>query len=132
MLHDSLHCLSLLLCLSSVMCRSLGSALKDKCLTDVNHSIRCLTLSSKQDGNMMMSETMEHFLQLSPPFLSSLCCHQSNSRASGKQAETCTGQIQTYIAFTAQLTSTTHHIHSNDASHNVNMACLNTQYLVLV
>ncbi|CAK6979787.1 uncharacterized protein ccdc142 isoform X1 [Scomber scombrus] len=66
-----------------VICRSLGSALKDKCLTDVNHSIRCLTLSSKQDGSVMMSETMEHFLQLSPPFLSSLCCHQSNSRASG-------------------------------------------------
>ncbi|XP_044219292.1 uncharacterized protein ccdc142 isoform X2 [Thunnus albacares] len=66
-----------------VVCRSLGSALKDKCLIDVNQGSRCMTLSSKQDGSVMMSETMEHFLQLSPPFLSSLCCHQSNSRVPG-------------------------------------------------
>ncbi|KAM7417013.1 hypothetical protein PAMA_016907 [Pampus argenteus] len=57
-----------------VVCRSLGSALKDG---------RCMMMSSKQDGSVMISETMEHFLQLSPPLLSSLCCHQSNSRAPG-------------------------------------------------
>ncbi|XP_034738715.1 uncharacterized protein ccdc142 isoform X3 [Etheostoma cragini] len=52
-----------------VMCKSLGSALKDKCVTDVN-----------QGSN---SVTMGHFLLLSPPLLSSLHCHRSNSRASG-------------------------------------------------
>ncbi|XP_039670208.1 uncharacterized protein ccdc142 isoform X1 [Perca fluviatilis] len=52
-----------------VVCRSLGSALKDKCLTDVNQGSH--------------SVTMGHFLLLSPPLLSSLCCHRSNSRASG-------------------------------------------------
>ncbi|XP_029297013.1 uncharacterized protein ccdc142 [Cottoperca gobio] len=60
-----------------VVCRSLGSALKDKCLTVVKQP------SSKQDGKVMMSLTMEHFLLLSPPLLSSLCSHQSNSMASG-------------------------------------------------
>ncbi|XP_035856796.1 uncharacterized protein ccdc142 isoform X2 [Sander lucioperca] len=50
------------------VCRSLGSALKDKCLTDVNQGSH--------------SVTMGHFLLLSPPLLSSLCCHRSNSRAS--------------------------------------------------
>ncbi|XP_074503885.1 uncharacterized protein ccdc142 [Sebastes fasciatus] len=64
-----------------VVCRSLGSALKDKCLTEANEGNN--SLSSKQDGNVMMSVTMEHFLLLSSPLLSSLCCHHSNSRASG-------------------------------------------------
>ncbi|XP_040903844.1 uncharacterized protein ccdc142 [Toxotes jaculatrix] len=60
-----------------VLCRSLGSALKDKCLTDGTPS------SSNQDGSVVISVTMEHFLLLSPPLVSSLCCHHSNSRASG-------------------------------------------------
>ncbi|XP_035524649.1 coiled-coil domain-containing protein 142-like isoform X2 [Morone saxatilis] len=39
--------------------------------------------SSEQIGGVMMSVTMEHFLLLSPPLLSSLCCHHSESGASG-------------------------------------------------
>ncbi|XP_038555603.1 uncharacterized protein ccdc142 [Micropterus salmoides] len=66
-----------------VVCRSLGSALKDKCLTNVNQGSNCLMPSSEQDGSVMMSVTMEHFLLLSPPLMSSLCCHHSDSRSSG-------------------------------------------------
>ncbi|XP_044062200.1 uncharacterized protein ccdc142 isoform X2 [Siniperca chuatsi] len=66
-----------------VVCRSLGSALKDKCLTDVNQGSNCVTPSSEQDGSVMMSVTMEHFLLLPPPLLSSLCCPPSDSRALG-------------------------------------------------
>ncbi|KAI3352108.1 hypothetical protein L3Q82_020920 [Scortum barcoo] len=66
-----------------VVCRSLGSALTDKCLTDVNHGSHSVGTSSEQDGAVIMSVTMKHFLLLSPPLLSSLCCHQSNSWASG-------------------------------------------------
>ncbi|KAM6952568.1 coiled-coil domain-containing protein 142-like [Lycodopsis pacificus] len=51
------------------VCRSLGSALKDKFLTAVN----------QQDGHVMMSVTMEHLLLLSPPLLSALSCPHSNS-----------------------------------------------------
>ncbi|XP_071060611.1 uncharacterized protein ccdc142 [Pseudochaenichthys georgianus] len=60
----------------NVLCRSLGSALKDKCLTVVNQP------SSEHDGDVMMSETMKHFLLLSPPLLSSVCGLHSNSMAS--------------------------------------------------
>ncbi|XP_071362750.1 uncharacterized protein ccdc142 [Trachinotus anak] len=58
-----------------VMCRSLGSALKDKCLSDSSHSV--------MSSSKMISGTMEHFLLLIPPLLSSLCCQLSNSRSSG-------------------------------------------------
>ncbi|XP_078025299.1 uncharacterized protein ccdc142 isoform X2 [Epinephelus lanceolatus] len=66
-----------------VMCKGLGSSLKDKCLTGGNQTSNSVTPSSELDGSVMMSATMEHFLLLSPPLLSSLCCHHSNSRASG-------------------------------------------------
>ncbi|XP_068450729.1 uncharacterized protein ccdc142 isoform X2 [Clinocottus analis] len=59
------------------VCRSLGSALRDKCLKAVNQS----SSPSEQDGNGMMSVTMEHLLLLSSPLLSCLSCHPSNSRA---------------------------------------------------
>ncbi|XP_019109901.1 uncharacterized protein ccdc142 isoform X2 [Larimichthys crocea] len=54
-----------------VLCRSLGSALKDKCLTDINQRRGVMTRG-------VMSVTMEHFV-----LLSSLCCLHSDSRASG-------------------------------------------------
>ncbi|TKS71960.1 Coiled-coil domain-containing protein 142 [Collichthys lucidus] len=55
----------------TVLCRSLGSALKDKCLTDINQRRGVMTRG-------VMSVTMEHFV-----LLSSLCCLHSDSRASG-------------------------------------------------
>uniref|UniRef100_A0A671VRD6 Coiled-coil protein 142 C-terminal domain-containing protein n=1 Tax=Sparus aurata TaxID=8175 RepID=A0A671VRD6_SPAAU len=58
--------------LSSVVCRSIGSALKDKCLTGVNQARNSVLPSSEQDGCLMMSVTMEHLLLLSPPLMSSL------------------------------------------------------------
>ncbi|XP_034545551.1 uncharacterized protein ccdc142 isoform X2 [Notolabrus celidotus] len=60
------------------VCSALGSSLKDRCLTDISRQ-----LSSEQDGGVMMSSTMEHFLRLPPPLLSSLSSCQSNSRSSG-------------------------------------------------
>ncbi|XP_073343806.1 uncharacterized protein ccdc142 isoform X2 [Pagrus major] len=66
-----------------VVCRSIGSALKDKCFTGVNQARNSVIPSSEQDGSVMMSVTMEHFLLLSPPLMSSLCCNHSNSRSSG-------------------------------------------------
>ncbi|XP_054453519.1 uncharacterized protein ccdc142 isoform X2 [Anoplopoma fimbria] len=65
------------------VCRSLGSALKDKCLTAVNPSSNSVTPSSQQDGNVMTSATTKHLLLLPPPLLSSLSCHHSNDGASG-------------------------------------------------
>ncbi|XP_059202294.1 uncharacterized protein ccdc142 isoform X2 [Centropristis striata] len=58
-----------------VVCRSLGSALKDKCLADVTQG--------SNSGNVMMTLTMEDLLLLPPPLLSSLCCFHSNRMASG-------------------------------------------------
>ncbi|XP_055368219.1 uncharacterized protein ccdc142 isoform X2 [Betta splendens] len=65
------------------MCRGLGSALKDKCVTDVSQSIQSLLLLPKRDVEVAASATMECFLLLIPPLLSSLHCHQSHSRALG-------------------------------------------------
>ncbi|XP_037316783.2 uncharacterized protein ccdc142 [Pungitius pungitius] len=61
------------------VCRSLGSALKDKCLSPVSQSSNSATPPSEQDANVMMSLTMEHLLSLSPPLLTSLSCLQSGS-----------------------------------------------------
>uniref|UniRef100_A0A3B4T4F2 Coiled-coil domain containing 142 n=1 Tax=Seriola dumerili TaxID=41447 RepID=A0A3B4T4F2_SERDU len=61
-----------------VLCRGLGSALKDKCLIDGSHSV--------MSSSKMMSVTMEHFLLLTPPLLSSLCCQLSDSRSSGSSS----------------------------------------------
>lgn len=72
-------------CLSSELCRSLGSALKDKCLTDANQGSHSVMSSPDQDGSAVMSATMQHFLLLSPPLLSSLRCHYSHSSASGEK-----------------------------------------------
>lgn len=71
-----------------MVCRSIGSALKDKCLTGVNQARNSVLPSSEQDGCLMMSVTMEHLLLLSPPLMSSLCCNHSNSRSSGKMTST--------------------------------------------
>ncbi|KAG7518450.1 hypothetical protein JOB18_034471 [Solea senegalensis] len=66
-----------------VFCRGLGSSLKDKCLTNANQ-VRCSeTSESKQDGSVMMSATMEHFLLLLRLLLSSQCCHCSDREVSG-------------------------------------------------
>ncbi|XP_069033633.1 uncharacterized protein ccdc142 isoform X1 [Embiotoca jacksoni] len=62
----------------SVMCSSLGSSLKDKCLINQGSSIM---MTCRQD--VMMSLTMEHFLLLAPPLLSCLVCHHTNSMWSG-------------------------------------------------
>ncbi|XP_054872346.1 coiled-coil domain-containing protein 142 isoform X4 [Amphiprion ocellaris] len=64
-----------------VVCRSLGSSLKDQCLA--NQGTNFVMPTSKQDGSVMNSLTMEHFLLLPPPLLSSLCCHHVNSGALG-------------------------------------------------
>ncbi|KAM8908664.1 uncharacterized protein ccdc142 isoform 2-T3 [Spinachia spinachia] len=61
------------------VCRSLGSALKDKCLSPVSQSSNS---ASEQDANVMMSLTMEHLLLLSPPLLTSLSFLQSGSSLS--------------------------------------------------
>ncbi|KAM9850151.1 coiled-coil domain-containing protein 142 [Aulostomus maculatus] len=65
-----------------VVCRSLGTALKDKCLRDGNQGSRCLMPSSQPDGRVMTSVTTEFFMQLFPPLLSSL----SNSRTLGSSS----------------------------------------------
>ncbi|XP_056295701.1 uncharacterized protein ccdc142 isoform X2 [Pseudoliparis swirei] len=65
------------------LCRSLGSALRDKCLKAVNHSSSSATPSCERDGRGMMSVTMEHLLLLCPPLLSSLSYRPSSSGASG-------------------------------------------------
>ncbi|XP_054879598.1 uncharacterized protein ccdc142 [Poeciliopsis prolifica] len=57
----------------SVAGRGLGSALKDKCVSSF------AAATSSEEGNVLISQTMAHFLQLLPPLLSSLCCCQSNS-----------------------------------------------------
>uniref|UniRef100_A0AAQ5Z9H6 Coiled-coil protein 142 C-terminal domain-containing protein n=1 Tax=Amphiprion ocellaris TaxID=80972 RepID=A0AAQ5Z9H6_AMPOC len=62
--------LSLFCFLSVVVCRSLGSSLKDQCLA--NQGTNFVMPTSKQDGSVMNSLTMEHFLLLPPPLLSSL------------------------------------------------------------
>ncbi|XP_047208959.1 uncharacterized protein ccdc142 isoform X3 [Girardinichthys multiradiatus] len=64
----------------SVVCNGLGSALKDKCLRSESNSFAAA--SSIQEGSLMMSQTMEHLLQLLSPLLSSLWCCQSNSSVS--------------------------------------------------
>ncbi|XP_061541072.1 uncharacterized protein ccdc142 isoform X2 [Phycodurus eques] len=55
-----------------VVCRGLGAALKDKCLTERNPHSRSMAPSSNQDDGVMMSVTAEYLLQLTPPLLSSL------------------------------------------------------------
>ncbi|XP_077389063.1 uncharacterized protein ccdc142 [Festucalex cinctus] len=63
-----------------VVCRSLGSTLKDKCLASANQHIRSLPSSANQDDRLMMSVTAEHLLQLTQPLLSSLsCCNSPGS-----------------------------------------------------
>ncbi|XP_027888147.1 uncharacterized protein ccdc142 isoform X2 [Xiphophorus couchianus] len=63
--------------LETVACRGLGSALKDKCVRNESSSFAAAT--SNEEGRVLISQTMAHFLQLLPPLLSSLCCCQSNS-----------------------------------------------------
>ncbi|XP_028316272.1 uncharacterized protein ccdc142 isoform X2 [Gouania willdenowi] len=63
------------------LCRSLGSTLKDKC--PINQGRRFGTSSPKQDGGETVSSvTMEHFLLLSAPLISSLCCQHTDNRVS--------------------------------------------------
>ncbi|XP_041846542.1 uncharacterized protein ccdc142 isoform X2 [Melanotaenia boesemani] len=62
----------------SVMCRCLGSTLKDKCLrNEGSNSPTC-----QRDRSVLTSQTMEYFLLLPPPLLSSLCCHLSTKQTS--------------------------------------------------
>uniref|UniRef100_A0A668SJ92 Coiled-coil protein 142 C-terminal domain-containing protein n=1 Tax=Oreochromis aureus TaxID=47969 RepID=A0A668SJ92_OREAU len=64
------HAVFLFRCLSSELCRTLGSTLTDKCL--VNQRSSFVVRSSKKDENVTTSATMERFLLLLPPLLSSL------------------------------------------------------------
>ncbi|XP_029367772.1 uncharacterized protein ccdc142 isoform X2 [Echeneis naucrates] len=57
-----------------VLCRGLGSALKDKSLTDLGPSV--------MSSSRMLSATMKHFLLLSPPLLLCLCCKPAKSSVS--------------------------------------------------
>lgn len=57
-----------------VLCCSLGSGLKDKCLPGTTQERRLLMTSPEQDG-LVMTATVKHFLQLSPPLLSAIRCH---------------------------------------------------------
>ncbi|KAM4732860.1 uncharacterized protein ccdc142 [Anableps anableps] len=60
----------------SVVCRGLGSALKDKCVRSESSSFAAA--APNEEGSILMSKTMGLFLQLLPPLLSSMCCCQSN------------------------------------------------------
>ncbi|XP_030002127.1 uncharacterized protein ccdc142 isoform X2 [Sphaeramia orbicularis] len=64
-----------------VMCRSLGSSLKDKCFTDVKRSSTSAASSPTQDG-VITSVTMENLLQSLAPVLSVFCHHSSDSSTS--------------------------------------------------
>ncbi|XP_063354577.1 coiled-coil domain-containing protein 142 isoform X2 [Pelmatolapia mariae] len=76
------------------LCRTLGSTLTDKCL--INQRSSFVVTSSEKDENVTTSATMERFLLLLPPLLSSLRCHQSHSRATGPfSLFPCTLQRQT-------------------------------------
>ncbi|CAL8356874.1 unnamed protein product [Merluccius merluccius] len=57
-----------------VLCCSLGSGLKDKCLPGTTQERRLMT-SPEQDGSLAMTATVKHLLQLSPPLLSAIRCH---------------------------------------------------------
>lgn len=60
-----------------VLCCSLGSGLKDKCLPGTSQERRPLMTSPEQDGSLVMTETVKHLLQLSPPLLSAVRWHLS-------------------------------------------------------
>lgn len=65
----------------AVMCTSVSSALKDKCLrSEGSHS----AAPPLNPGGVMLSQTMELFLHLPQSLLSLLSCRQSNSCVSGK------------------------------------------------
>ncbi|CAN9514542.1 unnamed protein product [Ophioblennius macclurei] len=59
-----------------VLCRSLGYALKDKCVRDQSRTVQMCP--SEQDGAESTSVTMEHFLSLPAPLHSALSCCQSD------------------------------------------------------
>ncbi|KAK5865278.1 hypothetical protein PBY51_016453 [Eleginops maclovinus] len=84
---------------NNVLCRSLGSALKDKCLAVVNQP------SPERDGDVMMSETMRHFLLLPPPLLSSVCGLHSKSMASDSVRLMLQGQTVSLLLATVQLST---------------------------
>ncbi|XP_015257696.1 PREDICTED: coiled-coil domain-containing protein 142 [Cyprinodon variegatus] len=82
----------------SVVCRGLGSALKDKCL-------RTESSSCAAEGRTT-SQTMRHFLQLLPPLLASLGCFLSicsAPEASGLLLPSCVLQRHTAAALLASL-----------------------------
>ncbi|CAL8268896.1 unnamed protein product [Boreogadus saida] len=79
-----------------VLCGSLGSALKDKCLPGTTGERPLLMTSQEQNGSLVMTSqaqggsmvmtsqeqggmtaTVKHLLQLSPPLLSAVRCHLS-------------------------------------------------------
>ncbi|XP_053735235.1 uncharacterized protein ccdc142 isoform X2 [Synchiropus splendidus] len=61
-----------------VVCKGLGSALKDKCQNKKNSEERGVASSSMQDDGLMTSDTTKLLLQLVPPLLSSLHRHASS------------------------------------------------------
>ncbi|XP_013884489.1 uncharacterized protein ccdc142 [Austrofundulus limnaeus] len=65
----------------SVMCRSLSSALRDKCLRGEGRNSAAPFARSERRATV--SQTMENFLLLLPPLLSVLSCRQSSSWLSG-------------------------------------------------
>uniref|UniRef100_A0A672GZC2 Coiled-coil protein 142 C-terminal domain-containing protein n=1 Tax=Salarias fasciatus TaxID=181472 RepID=A0A672GZC2_SALFA len=67
---DAASCF-LLLASCSVLCSGLGSALRDKCVTE------------RQGGAEATSATMELFLRLPPPLQSALSCHQAGPAPCG-------------------------------------------------
>uniref|UniRef100_A0A665V5E3 Coiled-coil protein 142 C-terminal domain-containing protein n=1 Tax=Echeneis naucrates TaxID=173247 RepID=A0A665V5E3_ECHNA len=87
-----LYCLTFHL--SPVLCRGLGSALKDKSLTDLGPSV--------MSSSRMLSATMKHFLLLSPPLLLCLCCKPAKS--SGK-VHTADGHRVGLLLATVQLST---------------------------
>ncbi|CAL8264305.1 unnamed protein product [Lota lota] len=69
-----------------VLCCSLGSGLKDKCLPRTTQERRLLMTSLEQDGSLVMTATVKHLLQLSPPLLSAIRCHLlADSIETGKE-----------------------------------------------
>lgn len=67
---------------STVMCRSLSSALKDKCLRGEGRN--SAAPSARPERRATVSQTMESFLLLAPPLLSVLSCRQPSCWLSGK------------------------------------------------
>ncbi|KAM4621363.1 uncharacterized protein ccdc142 [Polymixia lowei] len=76
-----------------VLCCSLGSGLKDKCLPGSHQDSSAEMTSSEWDGSQVMTATMERFLQLSSPLLSSLHCHHSADSTESGPVSLCPSRL---------------------------------------